>query len=113
MGNYLIGVNLPCRFKLWYSDNYIHQPEINSEASDSERWEYAKRNDLTIITKDSNFSNRILLNDPPPKVIHIRFGNLRINEFHNYLNRIWADVLKLNVDYKLINIFLDRIEGIN
>ncbi|MEZ4821876.1 MAG: DUF5615 family PIN-like protein [Ignavibacteria bacterium] len=35
-------------------------------------WEYAKENNLTIISKDADFSSRILIKSPPPKVIHIR-----------------------------------------
>ena len=76
MKKFLIDVNLPYYFSLWKGTDYIHQRDIDAKMKDSEIWQYAKDNNLTIITKDSDFSERIILNSPPPKVIHIKFGNL-------------------------------------
>ncbi len=42
---------------------------------DEELWEYARANDLTIISKDSDFQQRSLLFGHPPKVIWLRIGN--------------------------------------
>jgi hypothetical protein len=36
MAKYLVDVNLPYYFSLWNSDEYIHQKDINDEASDEE-----------------------------------------------------------------------------
>ena len=66
---------------------------------------------MTIITKDSDFSNKMLLHDPPPKVIHIRFGNMKMKDFYDTIIKVWDDVLILNKDYKLVNVFKDRIEA--
>ncbi len=43
------------------------QRDIDDEWSDEQIWNYAGENNLTIISKDSDFSNRILLEQPPPK----------------------------------------------
>ena len=67
----------------------------------------------TIITKDSDFSDRILLNTPPPKVIHIKFGNLKIKPFYNLIHQLWNDVIELSETHKLVKVFDNRIEGIN
>jgi predicted nuclease of predicted toxin-antitoxin system len=67
---------------------------------------------MTIVSKDTDFSNRILLTSPPPKVIHVKLGNLKIDELHKVLNNYWNEVLKLNKTHKLVNIYKDRIEGI-
>ena len=71
-----------------------------------------KATGLTIISKDSDFSNRMIFNSPPPKVIHIRLGNLRMREFYSALNSVWDEVLELNRDHKLVTIFQNRIEAI-
>ncbi|MFY7742591.1 MAG: DUF5615 family PIN-like protein [Flavobacterium sp.] len=88
MVKYLIDVNLPYYFSLWNSDEFIRQKDINDQSSDEEIWQYAKNNNLTIITKDVDFSNKILLHNPPPKVIHIRFGNMKMNEFFATMNKL-------------------------
>jgi predicted nuclease of predicted toxin-antitoxin system len=77
MPSSLIDVNLPYYFSIWNTDEFIHQKDINDEWSDEKIWNYTKENNLTIISKDSDFSNKIIMSSPPPKVLHIRFGNMK------------------------------------
>ena len=112
MPKFLIDINLPYHFALWNSPEFIHQKDLNSKWSDEKIWTYAKNSNLTIITKDVDFSNKIMLNFPPPKVIHIRFGNLKMKPFFVVTNKLWNDILEMNNDHKLVNVFADRIEGI-
>ena len=112
MPKYLIDINLPYYFALWNSPEFIHQKDLSSKWSDEEIWTYAKSNNLTIITKDIDFSHKIMLNLPPPKVIHIRFGNLEMKPFFVVINKLWSNILEINNGHKLVNVFIDRIEGI-
>ena len=48
----------------------------------------------------------------PPKVIHLKFGNLKIKEFHNLISIIWVDIEFLLLENSLINVYKDRIESI-
>ncbi len=113
MAKYLIDLNLPYYFSLWNSDEFIHLKDINEKFSDEEIWAYAEKNNLTIISKDCDFSNRILFKTPPPKVIHIKFGNLKMNDFFRVLTNLWMQIQELNNNYKLVNVYSDRVEGIN
>jgi predicted nuclease of predicted toxin-antitoxin system len=110
---YLIDVNLPYYFSIWNKPEYIHQKDIDDDWSDDKIWKYAKENILTIVSKDSDFSNRIMLKEPPPKVIHIRIGNMKIKEFFQVIDNVWSEVILLSEKQKLVNVFIDRIEGIN
>ena len=49
---------------------------------------------------------------PPPWVVHLRFGNLRRNEFHALLARVWPQIERLLKSHKLVNVYSDRLEGI-
>ena len=89
MPKYLIDVNLPYFFSLWNSEEFIHQKDINDEWTDEKIQEYATENKMTIMTKDSDFSNKIIFREPPPKVIHIRFGNMKMKEFHAAMKKHW------------------------
>jgi predicted nuclease of predicted toxin-antitoxin system len=82
MAKFLIDVNLPYYFSFWNSADFEHLWDINDEMKDEEVWEYAKTNNLTIISKDSDFSNRIIVSNPPPKVIHIKIGNVTLKELY-------------------------------
>lgn len=112
MPRYLIDVNLPRYFSLWNSPDYIHQNEIGSTHKDHQIWEYAAKNNLTIITKDSDFSNRVLLSQPSPKVIHIRLGNMEMKKLHEIISRCWEQVLEMSAQNKLVIVFENRIEAI-
>jgi predicted nuclease of predicted toxin-antitoxin system len=90
MAKYLIDVNLPYYFSLWQGPDYIHQRDINDKWPDTQVWRYAKGENLTIVSKDADFSARALLEAPPPRVIHIRFGNLKMREFHKRISEVWC-----------------------
>lgn len=112
MPRYLIDVNLPYYFSLWRGSDYIHQRDIDDEWVDTRVWDYAKERNLTIVSKDSDFSAKALAEPPPPRVIHIRLGNLRMREFHEKISTIWPMVCELSARYRLVHVFEDRIEGI-
>jgi predicted nuclease of predicted toxin-antitoxin system len=69
--------------------------------------------DLVIATKDADFSGRIILQSPPPRVVHLRFGNLRRGEFHALLARVWPQVEGLLKTHKLVSVHADRVEGVS
>lgn len=112
MPKYIVDLNLLYHFSLWNNENYIHVKDVNEKMTDSELWEYARNNNLTIITKDSDFSERILFNSPPPRIIHIKFGNFLMREFFGVISGCWDEVCNTSEQYKLVNVFKDRIEGI-
>ena len=107
----LIDENLPYYFGLWNNDECIHVFDIPEVKSDNDIWEYAKINDLTIITKDADFSNRIMFSTPPPKVIHLKIGNFKMEDLYQFLNKIWISILEEVDTHKLINVYANRIES--
>lgn len=65
-----------------------------TDSLDREIWEFAKENNYTIVTQDSDFNDLNSLFGFPPKIIWIRTGNLKTQAI--------ADII---VDYS------DEIEG--
>jgi predicted nuclease of predicted toxin-antitoxin system len=112
MARFIVDANLPYHFSLWRGVDYLHVFDLDDSWTDSQVWSFAQTNGLTIITKDSDFSDRILLSQPPPRVIHIRFGNLNMREFHALISQIWSQVLELSESCRLVQVFTDRLEGI-
>ena len=112
MPRYLIDVNLPYYFSLWRGSDYVHQRDVNDEWTDAQVWSHAKREGLTIVSKDADFSARSLLEGALPHVIHIQLGNLKMREFHGKISEIWPSVCELSARCRLVNVFHDRIEGI-
>jgi predicted nuclease of predicted toxin-antitoxin system len=79
--------------------------------SDELLWNHARENRLAIVSKDADFSDRIMLTQPPPWVVHLRFGNLSRKEFHALLEKVWPQVESLLPSQKLICVYEDRIES--
>ena len=113
MLEFVVDANLPYYFSLWDSDRFIHLKDLNDEWSDEKVWNYAKENNLTIITKDADFSLKIIMAEAPPKVVHLRIGNMKMRELHDFLNKNWKTIETLLKDNKLINVFKNKIEAIN
>lgn len=113
MPKYIVDANLPYYFSLWRDEAYVHIIDINPQMKDSEIWQYAKQYNVTIITKDADFSHWVLFNHPPLRVIHIRLGNMKIKTLHQTLANIWDNVLQMSENHKLIRIYSDAIEAID
>ena len=109
---FLVDANLPYLFSLWHNPEFQHVKDLNDELSDSEIWDYAKQHNLTIITKDSDFSNRIIASTPPPKVIHLKIGNMKMNQFHAFITNQWEQIESLSKNHKLVNVYIDKVMAI-
>lgn len=112
MKGLLLDENIPSRILFTPQLPVLHATSLGSSLSDTFLWEYARANEYVILTKDTDFSNRILLSDPPPWIVHLRIGNMRKRDFHLFLARVWPDVERLLPARKLINVYADRIESI-
>lgn len=112
MLKYLVDENLPYHFSIWKGESFVHVADLKLGLKDNDLWDFAKKNNLVIITKDADFSNKIMLSNPPPSVIHVRLGNLKIKELFLFMSKNWQDITTISNSYKLVNIFEDRIEGI-
>lgn len=112
MPRFLIDVNLPYRFSLWRGDDFVHVRDIDDRLKDRQVWEYARERDMVIVSKDADFSNLVMSSSPPPRVVHVRLGNMRMREFHAVLHRYWPWVVANISRFRLIRIYPERIEGI-
>ena len=50
------------------------------DSADSQIFDYAGRNDFTIVSKDSDFRQLSFLHGAPPKVVWLRVGNCTVGE---------------------------------
>lgn len=75
----LFDQNLSSRLVRDLADAYpgsIHVRTAGLDRSeDAAIWEYAKLNELTIVTKDDDFRQRSFVHGAPPKVIWVQLGN--------------------------------------
>jgi predicted nuclease of predicted toxin-antitoxin system len=112
MKGFLFDENLPTRLQFSPKLPVVPASKVGRQPTDSQIWEFARKHDLVIVSKDADFSDRIITNSPPPRVVHLKFGNLGRNEFHALLARVWPQIETLLKSHKLVNVYSDRLEGI-
>jgi len=109
MTKYLLDVNMPNYFGDWQPPLFKHIVEIDRTWSDSKIWEYAQRNDLTILTKDYYFYDRIISDAAPPRVVHFRLGNIKRKDFQAFAATNWEAIRELSEQNKLVIVYEDEI----
>lgn len=91
MKAFLFDENVPSRLSIVLSKPLLDARDaVGAGASDRKVWDFAKRNECTIVSKDADFSDLVLASEPPPWVVHLRFGNLRRRDYHLLLARVLA-----------------------
>ena len=94
--------NLPPRLVSRLRDLFPHSAHVFTigfdRASDLEIRDYAKREDLVIVTKDVDFSDLCVLRGFPPKVIWIRRGNCSANDLEKLLREHRQQIEALRID---------------
>jgi len=108
---FLIDENLPRRLTFEPKLPVIHATDLGDSPTDTHLWQHSQLHELVIVSKDADFSDRIMLQSPPPWVVHLRFGNMRLNEFHALLQRLWPMVESRLPAHKLICLYPNRIEA--
>lgn len=112
MKGFLFDENLPQNITFSPSLPVTHARTMGVSLSDSALWQHARDHELAIVSKDADFSHRIMLASPPPWIVHLRFGNLRRRDFNALLARLWPSIEALLPQHKLINVYADRIEAV-
>ena len=68
------------------------------DATDTEIWNYAKENDFTIVSKDSDFQQRSLLYEHPPKFVWLRVGNCPVETIEELLRKHSVSIHTFGLD---------------
>ena len=67
-----------------------------SNASDKEIWDYAKKHEYIICSKDSDFHQLNFLYGAPPKVIWLKVGNISTDEIIKILKNHLDQIVEFN-----------------
>ena len=94
--------NLPPQLVSRLSDLFPHSEHVFAicldRSTDLEIREYAKRENLAIVTKDADFSDLCVLRGFPPKVIWIRRGNCSAKDLEQLLREHQQQIDTLDAD---------------
>ena len=57
------------------------------EAEDFQIWEFAKKHEYVIVTKDSDYNELSIFNGHPPKVILLKIGNSKVQAIEEIIRK--------------------------
>jgi predicted nuclease of predicted toxin-antitoxin system len=94
---FLVDAQLPPALARWLAANGHSAEHVADRqlevASDTAIWEYALRENATIITKDEDFALRKALDNTGPAVVWIRLPNTRRRELLARFESVLPDVI--------------------
>ena len=66
-----------------------------AEADDLSIWNFAKTNNLVIVTQDSDYSDWNKLRGAPPKIVCLRCGNASVDQIQQKLRSAADRILRM------------------
>jgi len=69
---------------LYPNTAHVHNLKLGA-SEDGDVWDYAKAHGFAIVSKDSDFAERSVLEIDPPKIIWVRLGNCSTSDVHALL----------------------------
>lgn len=82
---------------LWPGSAHVSAFELE-QADDRDIWDFACRNQFTIVTKDSDFHARSILKGAPPQVIWLLIGNCTVQDIEDLLRLRASTILEFSTD---------------
>ena len=79
---------------IYPNSNHVYKLGLDRRP-DNEVWDYAKKEEYTIVTKDSDFSDICLLRGFPPKIVWIQRGNCKTSDIETILRSHQEDIEEL------------------
>lgn len=112
--NFLIDTQLPPSLCIGFisGGHYaIHTKDMpkGNNSTDNDLIEYARKNDMIIVTKDIDFFHSHILYQNPEKLLLIKTGNTNIKELKSIFERHFDLIIDSFKKYKLIELHRDSI----
>ena len=70
-------------------------------ADDEEIWDFARNNDLTIVSKDEDYDQLSVLRGSPPQVLWLQIGNCTTSQIEALLRTRFAEIAAFGRDPSL------------
>lgn len=107
----LIDENLPASLAEHLPVSCAHATDLGAQLTDHQLWAHARDNQWIILTRDSDFFDRLMLDGPPPKVVWVRLGNIRRKDLEAMMQRLWPRIASLLVSADLIEVHPGSVES--
>ncbi len=113
---FIIDAHLPMSVAKAFTDlghNVIHTRDLPlGNATDDNDIISVAGNDGVVVSKDEDFYQSFLLHGKPPQLIHVKVGNMRLNEVTTLFINIAPKITDLLGQHDLLEVHRDKIIAI-
>ena len=110
---FIIDAHLPKSIGKVFADlghEAIHTSEFHKgNASKDQEIIWAAAADGIVVSKDDDFFQSFLLFRRPPKLIHVKIGNMRLQEVKDLFSKVAPELIDLLSQYDLLELYSDKI----
>lgn len=107
----LIDENLPASLATTLPVICSHATDLGAQPTDHQIWQHAREQDWIVLTRDTDFFNRLILDGSPPKVIWVRLGNIRRKDLENLMTQLWPRISDLISKSDLVEVHPESLEA--
>ena len=107
---FLVDANLPRKFTWFTSADFSFAHDWGNAFPDKAIWDYALKNNLIILTRDSDYFHWIIQSKVAPKVVYFKLQQQGRKELEAYFTLHWKQICKLIETHKMVIASVDTLE---
>ena len=100
--NFLVDANLPRNLTQFNSGAFHFVIDWGEGFPDRFIWDYAIKNDLIILTRDSDYFYWIIQAKVAPKVVYLKLQQLGRKELDEYFSLYWEEICALIEKHRMV-----------
>ena len=107
---FLVDANLPRKFTWFNSDDFSFAHDWGDSFPDKEIWDHALKNDLVILTRDSDYFYWMLQAKISPKVVYFKLQQQGRKELEEYFSLNWEQICDLIKIHRMVIATTDSLD---
>ena len=106
---FLVDANLPRKLTWFDTDDFSFAHDWGDAFPDKEIWDHALKNDLTILTRDSDYFHWMIQAKTSPKIVYFKLQQQGRKELEDYFSLHWEQICKLIKMHKMVIATVDAL----
>src|ERR1700753_2756244 len=107
---FLVDANLPRKFVWFNTNDFSFAHDWGDAFPDKAIWDFALKNNLIILTRDSDYFHWIIQSKKAPKVIYFKLQQQGRKELEAYFKLHWSQICDLIKIHKMVIATIDTLE---
>src|ERR1700761_2072593 len=107
---FLVDANLPRKFTWFNTTDFSFAHDWGDGFSDKEIWDYALKNDLIILTRDSDYFYWMIQAKIAPKVVYFKLQQQGRKELDQYFASNWEQICSLIYDHRMVIATIESLD---